>query len=250
MRNVVHDSVKIGTNTIIGHFSVIEEGVVLGDHVTVGNNVTIHAHTVIGHYVSISDNCVIGRWPKPAKASTVKVDIHLPPLFIGDETIIGANTVLYRGSTLGSEVMVGDLASVREKCTIGDRVVIGRGVAVENQVTIGSFTKIQTNAYITAYTTLEEDVFMAPMVTTTNDNFMGRTRERFQYVRGPRVKRGARVGGGSILLPGVTIAEESFIAAGALVNRDTQAKKLYIGVPARELRDVPNHELLENQSNS
>ncbi|MBA4495988.1 acyltransferase [Paenactinomyces guangxiensis] len=247
MKNFVHASAQLGNNVSIGYFSVIEEGAVLGDNVTIGNNVTIHAGTVIGSGVTISDNCVVGRWPKPAKSSTVKVDADLPPLKIGNGTTLGANTVLYRGSTFGKEVMIGDQASVREKCTIGDRVVIGRGVAVENQVEIGSFTKIQTNAYITAYTTLEERVFIAPTVTTTNDNFMGRTRERFKFVRGPLVKKGARVGGASILLPGVTVAEESFIAAGALVNKDTEPAKLYVGVPARPLRDVPDREKLENQ---
>lgn len=247
MKNFVHESVKMGANVSIGYFSVIEEGVVLGDNVTIGNNVTIHAGTVIGSDVFISDNCVVGRWPKPAKASTVKLDPNLPPLTIGDGTTLGAGTVLYRGSTIGKEVMIGDLASVREKCSIGDRVVIGRGVAVENQVEIGPYTKIQTNAYITAYTTIEERVFIAPTVTTTNDNFMGRTKERFKYVRGPLIKRGARVGGGSILLPGVAVAEESFIAAGAVVHKDTEPAKVYVGVPARPLRDVPDREKLENQ---
>jgi UDP-3-O-[3-hydroxymyristoyl] glucosamine N-acyltransferase len=246
-QSFIHDSVEMGKNVSVGCFSVIEEGVVLGDNVTIGNNVTIKAGTVIGSDVYISDNCVLGRWPRPAKSSTVKVDADLPALEIGDGTTIGANTVLYRGSRFGKEVMIGDQASVREKCEIGDRVVIGRGVAVENQVKIGSFTKIQTNAYITAYTVLEDHVFIAPTVTTTNDNFMGRTKERFKYVRGPVVKRGARVGGGSILLPGITVAEESFIAAGALVNRDTEPGKVYIGVPARVLRDVPDREKLENQ---
>jgi UDP-3-O-[3-hydroxymyristoyl] glucosamine N-acyltransferase len=247
MTNFVHPEAKLGENVSVGHFTVIEEGVVIGDNVTIGNNVTIHAGTVIGSNVFISDNCVLGRWPRPAKTSTVKVDSDLPPLAIGDGTTIGACTVLYRGSTFGKEVMIGDQASVREKCVIGDRVVIGRGVAVENQVEIGSFTKIQTNAYITAYTKLEDHVFIAPTVTTTNDNFMGRTKERFKFVRGPLVKRGARVGGGSILLPGVTVAEESFIAAGAVVNKDTEPAKVYVGVPARVLRDVPEREKLENQ---
>jgi UDP-3-O-[3-hydroxymyristoyl] glucosamine N-acyltransferase len=247
MKHYIHDTAKLGQDVKIGYFSVIEEGAVIGDHVTIGNNVTIHAGTVIGDHVFISDNCVIGRWPRPAKASTVKVDSSLPALVIGEGTTIGANTVLYRGSKLGREVMVGDQASIREKVSIGDSVVVGRGVAVENQVEIGSYTKIQTNAYITAYTTIEERVFIAPTVTTTNDNFMGRTKERFKLVRGPLIKKGARVGGASILLPGITVAEESFIAAGALVNKDTEAAKVYVGVPARTLRDVPEKEKLENQ---
>ncbi|GGE05008.1 transferase [Marinithermofilum abyssi] len=243
MNHVIHPTATKGVNVSVGHFSVIEEDVILGDNVTIGNHVTIHAGTRIGSNVTISDNSVIGRWPKPAKTSTVKVDAELPPLEIGEGSTIGSQVVLYRGSRLGRDVLVADQAFIREKCSIGDAVVIGRGVAVENQVRIGSYTKIQTNAYITAYTTLEDHVFIAPAVTTTNDNFMGRTEERFRYVKGPHVKTGARVGGGAVLLPGVTVAEESFIAAGAVVNRDTEPAQVYVGVPARLLRPVPEKEL-------
>jgi UDP-3-O-[3-hydroxymyristoyl] glucosamine N-acyltransferase len=245
--NIIHDTVKQGENVTIGYFSVIEEGVMLGDNVTIGNHVTICAGTVIESGVTIEDSSVIGRWPKPAKASTVKVDKDLPALVIGAGTTIGANVVLYRGSSFGQEVMIGDLASVREKCTVGDRVVIGRGVALENEVSLGTRTKIQTNAYITAYTTVEEQVFIAPTVTTTNDNFMGRTKERFQFVKGPHIKKGARIGGASILLPGVTVAEETFVGAGALVHRDTTKAEVYVGMPAKSIRAVPNREKLENQ---
>ena len=245
--NIIHDSVKTGEQVSIGHFTVVEENVTIGDRVTIGNNVTIYAGTVIEDGVTILDNAVIGRWPKPAKSSTVKVKDDLAPLTIGADSTIGANVVLYRGSTIGREVMVGDLASIRELVTIGDGVVVGRGVAIENQVTIGAKTKIQTNAYITAYTTIEEQVFIAPTVTTTNDNFMGRTKERFQYVKGAHMKKGARVGGASILLPGVTVAEECFIGAGALVHRDTEPEQVYVGLPAKRLRPVPEKEKLENQ---
>jgi UDP-3-O-[3-hydroxymyristoyl] glucosamine N-acyltransferase len=80
---------------------------------------------------------------------------------------------------------------------VGDGTVIGRGVTVENDTTIGSRTKIQTGAYITAYVTIEDDVFIAPMVVTTNDNFMGRTEARFEHLKGCTIRKGARVGGGS-----------------------------------------------------
>ena len=53
---------------------------------------------------------------------------------------------------------------------LGEGVVVGRGVCVENDVLIGAFTKIQSNSYITAYSELEDHVFIAPCVTTTNDN--------------------------------------------------------------------------------
>jgi acetyltransferase-like isoleucine patch superfamily enzyme len=76
---------------------------------------------------------------------------------------------------------------------------------------------------------------------------MGRTEARHEFVKGPTIRRGARVGGASIILPGVVIGEEAFIAAGALVTKDVPARKLVAGLPARVWRDVPDEELLDNQ---
>jgi acetyltransferase-like isoleucine patch superfamily enzyme len=152
--------------------------------------------------------------------------------------------VISAGTAIGNACVVGDLATVRERCAIGDGVVIGRGVCVENDTAIGAGTKIQTNAYITAYCTLEEQVFVAPCVVTTNDNFMGRTERRHALIKGPTIRRGARVGGGATLLPGIEIGAEAFVGAGAIVTRDVPAGKVVVGVPARVLRDVPADELL------
>src|SRR6185312_5239908 len=124
--------------------------------------------------------------------------------------------VLGDGTQIGDGVLVGALATVRERCAIGDGVVIGRGVCVENDTAIGAGTKIQTNAYITAYCMLEEQVFIAPCVVTTNDNFMGRTERRHALIKGPTIRRGARVGGGATLLPGIEIGAEAFVGAGAI----------------------------------
>ena len=109
--------------------------------------------------------------------------------------------------------------------------MIGRGVCVENDTTIGAFTKIQSNAYITAYCTLEEHVFIAPCVVTTNDNFMGRTERRHALIKGAVIRRGARVGGGATLLPGIEIGEEAFVGAGAVVVRDVPPRVLVVGEP-------------------
>jgi acetyltransferase-like isoleucine patch superfamily enzyme len=125
--------------------------------------------------------------------------------------------------------------------------VIGRGSLVENDTTIGARTKIQADAYITAYCELEEDVFIAPRVVTTNDNFMGRTERRHQLIRGATIRRGARIGGGAILCPAVEIGEEAFVGAGAVVVRDVPPRKLVVGNPARVLRDVPGDELLAHR---
>jgi acetyltransferase-like isoleucine patch superfamily enzyme len=122
--------------------------------------------------------------------------------------------------------------------------VLGRGSLIENDTTIGSMTKIQAEAYITAYSTLEDNVFIAPCVVTTNDNWMGRTDKRLGNVKGPTIRRGARVGGGAILCPGVEIGEEAFVGAGAVVTKDVPSRVVVVGSPARILRDVPEDELL------
>jgi len=151
---------------------------------------------------------------------------------------------VFAGTTVGERVVVGDQACVRERCTIGDDVVIGRGSLVENDTSVGALTKIQAHAYITAYSLLEENVFIAPCVITTNDNFMGRTEQRHELVKGPTIRRGARVGGGAVLLPGIEVGEEAFIGAGAVVLRDVAAHAVVVGSPARQIREVPEEEFL------
>lgn len=240
----IHESVEIDESSSVGYFSVIEENAEIGKNVRIGNRVTVHAGTVIGNGTTIDDGSVLGKKPKPAKTSTMKLSSTIPPLVLGAECTIGANAVIYSGAVIGESTLIADLATVRENVEIGSFVIIGRNVTVENHVSIGTRTKIQSNSYITAYSTLEDHVFIAPCVTTTNDNFMGRTEARFDKIKGATIKRGARVGGASIILPGITIAEETFIAAGALVTKDTEPKTLIKGMPAKFVRAVPEEELL------
>ena len=58
------------------------------------------------------------------------------------------------------------------------------------------------------------------------------------------IRRAARVGGSSCILPGIEIGEEAFVAAGAVVTRDVPPRTLVMGVPAKAIRDVPEEELL------
>jgi acetyltransferase-like isoleucine patch superfamily enzyme len=200
--------------------------------------------TVIGEGCKILDHAVVGKQPTLSPRSTARRE-ELPPLVLGAGTIVSTGAVVFAGTTLGERVIVGDQACVRERCTIGDDVVIGRGSLVENDTSVGALTKIQAHAYITAYSLLEDNVFIAPCVVTTNDNFMGRTEKRHDLIKGPTIRRGARVGGGAVLLPGIEIGEEAFIGAGAVVVRDVAARALMVGNPARQLREVRDEELLD-----
>jgi acetyltransferase-like isoleucine patch superfamily enzyme len=243
----IHAEAQLGSGCQLGQNVVIMAGVRLGEQVVVGHNVVIHPGTILGDGVHVGDNSVLGRSPRPASTSTVTEASELPGLKVGAETIIGSGVVLYSGSRIGDDCLIADQSFVREKCVIGDAVIVGRGVTVENETTIGSYTKIQSQAYITAWTTIEDHVFVAPCVVTTNDNFMGRTAERFKYRKGPTIRQGARVGANTTLLPGITIGREAFVAAGSVVTRDVPDETLVMGSPARPLRAVPEREFVANQ---
>lgn len=244
---IVDPSAQLGTGCQLGHNVVIMAGARLGRDVAVGHNVVVHAGTILGDGVTVGDNSVLGRQPKLAKTSTLRAESSLPPLDVGTGTAIGTGVVLYAGTRIGLDCLIADQSFIREKCTIGDAVIVGRGVTVENETSIGSYVKIQTQSYITAWTTIEDYAFIAPCVVTTNDNFMGRTQERFKFRKGPTVKRGARVGANTTLLPGVTVGREAFVAAGSIVSRDVPDETLVMGSPARPVRSVPDREFADNQ---
>jgi acetyltransferase-like isoleucine patch superfamily enzyme len=204
----------------------------------------VHEGTVLGEGVRVLEYAVVGKQPVLSARSTTKRE-RLPPAEIGDRAVISTGAVVFAGTTIGARSIVGDQACVRERCTIGEDVVVGQGSLVENDTAVGARTKIQAQAYVTAYTTIEEDVFIAPCVVTTNDNFMGRTERRHELVKGPTIRRGARVGGGVVICPGIEIGEEAFLAAGAVVTKDVPPKMVAMGVPATVVRPVSEDELLE-----
>ena len=205
----------------------------------------VHEGTVLGDGVRILEFAVVGKQPTLGASSTAKRD-PLPPTRIGDGTVVSTGAIVFAGSTVGASCIVGDQSCIRERVELGDDCILGRGSLIENDTTVGAGTRIQAGAYITAYSTLEEDVFIAPCVVTTNDNFMGRTEKRRALMKGPTIRRGARVGGGAILCPGIEIGEEAFVGAGAVVTKDVPARKLVVGSPARVLRDVDPDELRAN----
>ena len=209
----------------------------------IADTALVYPGTVVGEGCTILDYAVVGKQPTLSPRSTAKRE-ELAPLELGAGTVVSTGAIVFAGTRVGERVVVGDQACVRERCELGDDVVVGRGSLVENDTTIGARTKIQAMAYITAYSIVEDDVFIAPCVQTANDNFMGRTEGRHALRRGPTVRRGARIGAGAVLCPGVEIGEEAFVGAGAVVVKDVPARVVVVGNPARILRDVAPDEFL------
>ncbi len=205
----------------------------------------VYEGTVLGEGVRVLEHAVVGKQPSLGARSTAKRE-PLPPTVIGEGTIVSTGAIVFAGSQIGARCIVGDQSCIRERVSLGDDSILGRGSLIENDTTVGAGSRIQADTYVTAYSTLEEDVFVAPCVVTTNDNFMGRTEKRKELMKGPTIRRGARIGGGAILCPGIEVGEEAFVGAGAVVTKDVPPRMVVVGSPARVLRPVDPAELREN----
>ena len=247
MTSAIHPSASLGADVTLGEFCVIGPQVRLGAGCRIGNHVAIHADTVVGGGVRIDDHATLGKLPMRAVNSATTNEQELAPLSLGEQCIVGTGAVLYRGAAVEAKVLLADLCSVRENVRIGRGTIVGRGVTVENFCTIGRYCKLESECYIAAYSELEDRAFVAPGVVTSNDNFVGRTAERFKHFKGVTVRRGGRIGAGAVLLPGVVVGEDALVAAGSLVTHDVAPRSIVMGHPARPWRDVPVEQLLENQ---
>ena len=221
---------------------LVGQDVEIGEDVYFGGHVIVHAGVRVGDGCVIEDHAILGKRPRLAAASVARGEVGR--LVLGPRVTVCSGAVLFSGATVGDGSVIGDAAFVRERTTIGSHTVIGRAATVENDVRVGDRVKVQTNSYLTAFTTVEDDVFVGPCVTTTNDDTMAR-HDASTPLRGATLRRACRVGGGSVLTPGVEVGEEAFIAAGAVVTRDVPARGVVIGVPGRVVREVGDEDLLE-----
>jgi acetyltransferase-like isoleucine patch superfamily enzyme len=242
-RFVVAASASVADDAELGVGAVIGEDVRIGAGAVIGAGTVIHDGTSVGAGCVIEDLVVLGKRPRLRPGSSAAAGA-LHPLEIADGATVCCGAVIYASARIGPRAIIGDQTQIRERSSVGERSVVGRASCVDFGAVVGSRVLIQTAVYVTAGSIVEDDVFLGPGTTTTNDNDMGR-HPRGAPLAGPVFRRACRVGGGSLLLPGVEIGEEAFVAAGALVTRDVGARELVMGSPARVVRRVGDEELLE-----
>jgi len=141
---------------------------------------------------------------------------------------------------IGPNTQIWHQAQVREGARLGASCIVGKGAYVDFGVQIGDNVKIQNRASIYHGVTLEDGVFVGPHVVFTNDkqpraiNPDGSLKRDADWVVGTtRVRTGAALGAGAIVLPDVTIGRFAMVGAGALVTHDVPDYGLVIGHPAR-----------------
>lgn len=235
---------QVAEDVAIGPGAVVHAEARVATGTRIGASAVIHAGTEVGERCLVEDGAVLGKLPRLKATSSARRSGTPTPLVLGAETTVCCGAVVYAGARVGPSAIVGDRAQVRERAEIGPGSVVGGGSSVDFDVVIGQRVSIQTMVYVTGGTVVEDDVFIGPGVTTTNDHTMSR-HPPGEALQGPTLRRACRVGGGVVLVPGVEIGEEAFVAAGAVVTADVAARTVVMGVPARVVREVGEEDLIE-----
>lgn len=165
---------------------------------------------------------------------------------VGHDVKIGYGVVIERDCVVGPGSILGNGVVLRERSVVGNHVVIGHHTVLGGYCYVGDRSLVSTHCSVTRGAIVEEDCFIAMGVIMTNDKIMVHLRRDavpFE-LSAPIVRRGARIGAGAILLPGVEIGEEAKIAAGCVVSQDALPRSQYIGVPGRWAGEIGEIERL------
>ena len=202
--------------------------------------VDIHATAIVHDEVDLGANARIGAFC--VVGEPVRGEDGLLPLVIGEGSTIRSHSILYGGSTIGSGFATGHGAQVRERCIIGDRVSVGSKTVIEHHVTIGDSVRIHSQAFVPEFSVLEDGCWLGPNVVLTNARYPVSRNVKNELI-GPTVKKGAKIGANSTLLPGVVVGENALVGAGSVVVRDVAPGTVVAGNPAKmigNVADLPN----------
>lgn len=172
----------------------------------------------------------------PGATVGYEYDHDAAPTVLGRDARIRDGTILYCDVEIGDNFTTGHDALVREHTRIGDDVVLGTKSVLDGHVTVGSSVSIQTGVYVPPESEIGDRVFLGPNAVLTNDPYPLR---RQVELDGPVLEDDVSIGANATILPGITIGEGSFVAAGAVVTRDVPPGRLALGVPAKS-RPLPS----------
>jgi acetyltransferase-like isoleucine patch superfamily enzyme len=200
------------------------------DNVSFGRQCVVFDGVRIGKRSLVHDFVVLGFPPRGKKDGELCTEI-------GESAVIRPFTTIYAGTRIGDSLETGQGASIREDNLILDNVSVGTNTVLEFGNRIGRNVRIHSSCFL-EMVTVEEDVFIGPGVVFTDDPHpMGCPRYK-ECLGGVTVKRLARIGAGSIILPGVVIGSNSLVGAGSLVVKDVPDDTVVAGHPARVMKTV------------
>jgi acetyltransferase-like isoleucine patch superfamily enzyme len=187
-------------------------------------------NVVLGGGCVIEDYCIIGSQPRGANQGELATTI-------GDGATIRSHTVIYAGNVIGKNFQTGNKVNIRESNRIGNNVSVGTLSVIEHHVEIADNVRIHTQVFVPEFTILEEGCWLGPNVVLTNAKYPLSPGVKEQLA-GPIIRKGAKIGANSTILPGVVIGENALIGAGSVVTKDVPPGAVMVGNPARIIRNV------------
>jgi acetyltransferase-like isoleucine patch superfamily enzyme len=193
-------------------------------------NYIVHENVVLGDGSVVEDYCILGSPPRGAREGELST-------IIGEGAVIRSHTVIYAGNTIGRNFQTGNKVNIRESNRIGDNVSVGTLSVIEHHVEIADNVRIHTQAFIPEFTVLEEGCWIGPNVVITNAKYPLSPNAK-HTLAGPVIRKGAKIGANSTILPGVVIGENALVGAGSVVAHDVAPGDVVVGNPARVIRHI------------
>jgi acetyltransferase-like isoleucine patch superfamily enzyme len=190
----------------------------------------VAANVQIGPGADLQSPCIIGKAPRGAAEGEL-------PLCIGSQATVRPFTTIYAGSVIGDRLQTGQGASIREDNVLGDDVSVGTNAVLEFGNRIGDRVRIHSGCFL-ELATIEDDVFVGPNVVFTDDPHPMNCPRYKECKGGPTVRRRARIGANSTILPGVEIGEDALVGAGSVVVEDVPPGTVVAGNPARVIKNL------------
>ena len=139
--------------------------------------------------------------------------------------------------TVGEKTNIWQFVVVLPNARIGKNCNICSHCFIENDVIIGNNVTIKNGVYLWDGIELEDKVFIGPNVTFTNDKYP-RSKQYPNYFQKTILKQGCSIGAASVILGGITIGQNSMIAAGSIVTKNVPSDELWMGSPAKFIRKI------------
>ncbi len=189
-----------------------------------------YAGVNLGKDCIVEDYCILGVPPKGKKEGEIKTSI-------GPGANLRSHTVIYAGNRIGKGFQTGNKVNIRELNEIGDNVSIGTLSVIEHHVKIGNNVRIHSQVFIPEYSVLEDNAWLGPNVVLTNSKYPLSPGAK-KNLKGPIIRKGAKIGANSTILPGVVIGKNALVGAGTVVVRDVPDNGVVVGNPARLIKDI------------
>ena len=156
-----------------------------------------------------------------------------PDARIGAGCKFGRGVIIEAGCEIGDGCMIGHYAVLRKGTIVGAGSQICHHVVCEGETVIGQRVTIHDQTHLTSHAVIEDDVFIGPGVVTCNTRHIVHGRKMELILKGPVIQRGARIGAGAMLTPGIIIGEEALVGVGAVVTKHCNPYTVYIGNPGQ-----------------